>query len=74
MFELFRINRKRWQEFYENLNIQIFEISAGVAHMDEVIYLFPVRKRMFPTALPTKEEEKVQKAMIQMWTDFARTG
>lgn len=42
--------------------------------MDEVIYLFPQRDFLFPTTLPTKEEEQVRKAMVQMWTDFARTG
>lgn len=29
---------------------------------------------MFPTTLPTKGEEQVREAMIQMWVDFARTG
>lgn len=40
----------------------------------QVIYLFPQRDFLFPTTLPTKEEEEVRKAMVQMWTDFARTG
>lgn len=47
---------------------------TGVAHMDEVLYLFPIRKLLFPTTLPTKDEDEVRKAMVNMWTDFARTG
>lgn len=39
-----------------------------------VIYLFPVRERIFAQSLPTKEDEQIQRAMVQMWTDFARTG
>lgn len=46
----------------------------GVSHADENFYLFPVRERLFPTTLPTKEDEDVRKAVIQMWIDFARTG
>lgn len=46
----------------------------GVDHMDEVLYLFPQRDFLFPTTLPTKDEDEVRKAMVEMWTDFARTG
>lgn len=33
-----------------------------------------MREKLFPTTLPTKEDEEMRKAMIQMLTDFARTG
>lgn len=46
----------------------------GNTHVDDLIFLFPQRDYIFPNTLPTKEEEIVRKAMVQMWTDFARTG
>lgn len=46
----------------------------GVSHADQSLYLFPVREKFFPTTLPTKGDEDVRNAMIQLWTDFARTG
>lgn len=49
-------------------------IFTGVSHADEMIYLFPVRKSLFPHTLPTIEDEQVSEAMTRMWVDFARTG
>lgn len=48
--------------------------STGISHEDETIFLFPMRERRFKTSFPTRDEEQVRKAMLQMWTDFARTG
>lgn len=42
--------------------------------MDEALYLFPVREKRFSNTLPTDDEEKITKAMIKMWGNFARTG
>lgn len=46
----------------------------GVSHGDEKIYLFPSRMADFPKTLPTRNGEQLQKAMIEMWVNFARTG
>lgn len=54
-------------------NVNFF---AGVSHSDEELYLFPDRTIFyaFMQTLPTKEEVLVRKAMVEMWTNFARTG
>lgn len=51
-------------------------LFAGVSHSDEELYLFPDRTIFyaFMQTLPTKEEVQVRKAMVEMWTNFARTG
>lgn len=64
---------KLLQRCFHGLNILFF---AGVSHSDEELYLFPDRQVFFGfmRTLPTKEELQVRKAMIEMWTNFARTG
>lgn len=57
--------------YFHNIFLNNF---TGVAHADQDLYLFPVREKLFPTTLPTEGDEEVRKAMIQMLTDFARTG
>lgn len=52
----------------------MFDILQGISHGDEKMYLFPVRENTFPHSLPTKEDEEVRKAILQMFMDFARTG
>lgn len=48
----------------------------GVSHSDEEFHLFPDRELFyaFMYTVPTREELEVRNGMVQMWTDFARTG
>ncbi|XP_055308049.1 juvenile hormone esterase isoform X2 [Sitodiplosis mosellana] len=46
----------------------------GVSHAEELQYLFPIADGLFISALPTKEDEQVRKAITQLWVNFARTG
>lgn len=56
------------------MNQLTFCNSEGVSHGDEKIYLFPSREIDFPETLPTKGEDQIREAMIEMWINFARTG
>lgn len=57
-----------------NCKINIWTNFTGISHGDELPYLYPTRGVRHMTTLPTKEDEQIQKAMIKMWVDFARTG
>lgn len=46
----------------------------GMAHGDEMFFLFPMREYHFPSAMPTKEEENIRKSMVEMWVNFIQTG
>ena len=48
----------------------------GTSHLDELLYLFPVRSTYPPffTAIPTDEDERLREIMTKMWVDFATTG
>nr|AXB38858.1 juvenile hormone esterase [Sitodiplosis mosellana] len=50
------------------------ETFYGVSHADEKLYFFPVREKLFPYAIPTKEDEEMRKSLVQLWVDFSRTG
>lgn len=52
----------------------LFLKFKGVSHGDDNIFLFPLREQRFKTSLPTKDEDQVRRAMVQMWVDFVRTG
>lgn len=52
----------------------IFQNIQGVSHADEVLYMFPRRETIFPHSLPTKEDEEIREAILQLFVDFARTG
>lgn len=56
------------------INEKIDSIPKGVAHADEVLYMFPIREAFFSNTLPTKEDEQVREAVVQLFVDFARTG
>ncbi|XP_031627736.1 venom carboxylesterase-6 [Contarinia nasturtii] len=46
----------------------------GVSHAEELQYLFPIADGLFISALPTKEDEEIRKAITQLWVNFASTG
>lgn len=46
----------------------------GMAHGDEMFFLFPMREHHFPSAMPTEEEENIRKSMVEMWVNFIQTG
>ncbi|CAH1119496.1 unnamed protein product [Phaedon cochleariae] len=45
----------------------------GVAHADELQYLFPVSDQLFPDIIPSASDKKIAKLMTTFWTNFART-
>lgn len=47
---------------------------AGVAHVDDLMHLFPLRERLFPHSLPTEDDEQIRQSFIRLWIDYARTG
>lgn len=48
--------------------------ALGVSHGDQKLYLEPVREKKFPMTLPTREDEQIREAMVELWVNFARTG
>lgn len=53
--------------------LEIFE-NTGVAHADDVMYLFESRDHFFPNSLPSKEDELMRENFVKLWVDFAKTG
>ncbi|XP_059611145.1 juvenile hormone esterase-like [Phlebotomus argentipes] len=49
-------------------------ISSGVAHMDDIIYLFPVMKELFFKGMPTETDDFIRKTMVSLWVNFAKFG
>lgn len=47
---------------------------SGVCHAEELQYLFPIGRSLFYNSLPTKEDEKIRKALTELWVNFARSG
>ncbi|XP_011297876.1 uncharacterized protein [Fopius arisanus] len=46
----------------------------GVAHHDEIQYLFPVHEHLFPLARFTDDESKMMEMITTLWFNFAQTG
>lgn len=46
----------------------------GVCHAEELQSLFPIAPSLFVSAVPTKEDLEMRRALTKIWTDFARTG
>ncbi len=46
----------------------------GTSHADDLIALFPMRKRLFYSAIPSEHDRELTKLMSLMWTNFVRTG
>lgn len=48
----------------------------GTCHLDELLYLFPLRDTFpqFYNSIPTNEDIKLRKIMTKLWVDFATTG
>ncbi|XP_034230889.1 glutactin-like isoform X2 [Thrips palmi] len=44
-----------------------YPFTGGVAHSDDLIYLFPDRD-------PSDDDEKTARTMVELWTNFATTG
>lgn len=47
---------------------------VGVAHAEELQYLFPIGKWLFLSAVPTENDLKIRDLMTQMWVNFASYG
>lgn len=52
----------------------MFFFPTGVCHADELQYLFPLGKSLFVSAAPTKQDEKIRQALLELWVNFANTG
>lgn len=48
--------------------------SLGVCHADDLTMLFPIGNQLFPTAVYTKKDLMLRKAMVEMWVNFATQG
>lgn len=48
----------------------------GTCHADELMYLFPLQKTnpVLFSSIPTEEDRKLSKLMIELWVNFAKTG
>ncbi|KAJ6635071.1 Juvenile hormone esterase [Pseudolycoriella hygida] len=46
----------------------------GTSHADDLIPLFPLRKTVFYSSLPSAQDRELTKVMSRMWTNFARFG
>lgn len=47
-------------------------LDHGACHADELLYIFEAAPVL--NAIPSPEDEAVSRAMVGMWTEFARTG
>ncbi|CAG9859232.1 unnamed protein product [Phyllotreta striolata] len=50
------------------------DVDYGTVHGDELMYLFPFDKTVFPDEPPTENDRKMSKIMRTLWTNFAYTG
>lgn len=48
--------------------------SYGTAHADELQYLFPVRRLLFPNSTVSDEDHKMIDVMTSLWVNFAKSG
>lgn len=48
--------------------------NLGVCHADDLLYLFPIVQNVIPFRKMSAEDKQMQKLMVTMWTNFARTG
>lgn len=46
----------------------------GVAHGDEVQYLFPIHRTFFPEVVFSYEDRELVDVFVTMWYNFAKTG
>lgn len=46
----------------------------GTAHADDLIPLFPLRKSVFYSSIPSTQDRELTTVMSQMWTNFVRFG
>ncbi|XP_063991922.1 carboxylic ester hydrolase-like [Diachasmimorpha longicaudata] len=51
-----------------------YRTPYGVAHHDEIQYLFPVHDTLFPVASFTDDDRKMMEIITTMWFNFAKTG
>ncbi|XP_069696407.1 juvenile hormone esterase-like [Periplaneta americana] len=47
--------------------------NYGVAHQDELLYLFP-QDHLFPNATRTAKDDQMVELLTTLWTNFAHTG
>lgn len=50
------------------------KVFFGTAHSDDLIPLFPFRKTVFFSTIPSRQDRELTKLMTRMWTNFARFG
>lgn len=56
------------------MNLIIYFFSTGSYHESELYYIFGFPHMNLQNALRLKEDKQVADIMIQLWTDFAKTG
>lgn len=47
---------------------------VGVAHADELQFVFPINKYNFPTAVPTANDLRMRNIFVRMLVNFVQTG
>lgn len=50
------------------------EKNFGVSHIDDLLYLFPMVKKVMQTRTMSEEDHKIRKQMVKMWVNFATNG
>ena len=60
---------------YTNMKQRVYLISffPGVAHVDDIGYLFHVELLDLDIS-PSSQEYKTMQRFVKMWTNFAKTG
>lgn len=61
----------RWVQFSI---AEFFILITGVSHAEELQFLFPIGRELFYTSLPSKEDELMREAIVQLWVNFATYG
>ena len=57
----------------QSVGLNLYPPMYGVSHADELFMLF--KSHQFPVETVFTDEDKVtSQNMLQMWTDFAKTG
>lgn len=72
---VYLFSHKGSASFYE-VNTDDYKTFKGTDHEDDLLYIFPLQKsssRLF-SSIPTEEDRKLSKAMVEMRVNFASTG
>lgn len=50
------------------------DVDFGVAHVDELLYLFPIVKNVINYRVMDSDDQHIRKQMVKLWVHFATTG